>query len=116
MRAVSFLLLAGLIMNATEVEAQEKKELVAPYKEFVTVRKWSENDKRFQNPHKDVMAYKVEVKGFTIIYLRSADSPGRPEPKSEIIMADGTVYVIDKAEGGQPTRSCFVTKKPDEKK
>lgn len=107
------LAMGGLAMLAQEAEAQEK-EPKAPYKEFVTVKRWGEAGKKFQDPHKDVMAFRRLEKGEVItIFIRSADTAGgTPEPKTEIVDADGNVFVVTKVFGGPPEYACRVTKKP----
>lgn len=102
--------------NEGQEKKEEKKEPKDPYKEFVTVRRWTNNDKKFENAHKDVMAFRRDIKGSLVIALRAADTAGGvPEAKTEIIDAEGNVYIITKVSGNVPRYDCYVTKKASDK-
>jgi len=104
--ALTTAFLAGVLaMSAIETQttqAQDKKDEKkeerkdpkekASYTEKVTVRHWTGN--KFNNPVTDIPAFKGELKGKTVIYTIPRSMAGWAPPKSEIIEADGTVWVV----------------------
>lgn len=91
------------------VTADDKKERKLPERpdpklpERVTYRKWvvqgvNKQEKFFLPPRKDCKASLYAGKSQVMCRLDSANLPGGgPSPGSEVIEADGTVWVVEKA-------------------
>jgi hypothetical protein len=116
----ALLTMGALVMsdaaNADEPKKDEKKSPAdkASYTEKVTVRQWA--DSKFLNPVKDVPAYMGEIKGATVVYTKPPAGNAETPKGSEITLADGTVYVVDKVTKAREYHINYVTKKPAEKK
>lgn len=122
MRAcVVVLFLGGFAMTTMqEATSQEKKDepkkvpLESPFTEYVTVRPWDKQGKKFNNPHKGLPAYLAEVpKGTPGIVLQHGNDLN---PGSEIEQADGTIWIIIKAHRGDGEWRIEATKKTPAKK
>ena len=113
-------------MNATaDDKKDDKKELPPlkpPYTERVTVKRWTNSDKKFLNPNENIEAYRDKSKdGKDRIYLKAGSMmgcvPGGPvEVKTEITDKDGKVFVVTNMVHVGKTYLCYVTEKPAEKK
>ena len=96
-----------------EKEFPTRKEGKIVFTETVTYRYWSEQDKRFNNPIKNVNAVRwTSPDGDKQFALRAPDTNGKPPLKSEIEDADGFVYVITKVAKGDTENICYVARKP----
>ena|SRR5262245_2121446 len=87
------------IATGQDKKDEKKEERKNPnekksYTEKVAVRQWASD--RFINPVKDIPAFMGEIKGKTVIYTIPRSMSGWAPPKSEIIEADGTVWIVDK--------------------
>ncbi len=107
-----FLITGAITMTATEdVDAQEKKPEIKsndtppekPYKEWVTVKTWTADDKHFGNPHPNVPAYwptdadgkpKKDKNGVVRIALAGPVIDSFTGPKSEVTDRAGKTWVI----------------------
>jgi hypothetical protein len=128
-RAISLVFAMGAIMTATEAEAgQEKKEEEppkAPYTQWMSVRAWAANDKKFLNPHNNTPAmWPKDNKGEPrkdkdgsqwIILGHGVDSA--TGPKSELTDRAGKVFVVVRVvDRGTGSTTLTIIPKPEQKK
>lgn len=119
--------LGGMAMLAQDVDAQDKKEEPPkePYTQWMSVRPWSANDKKFINPHNNIPAYwpkddkgqpRKDKDGSQWIILGHGVHSATG-PKSELTDRSGKVWLVVRVirrETGETTLT--VTPKPEEKK
>jgi hypothetical protein len=90
--------------NAQFQTLWKKNEGIGAREERVTLRPWSEKDKRFHKPVEQVDARRIVLSGKRV-------TGGRPPTNSEITDKDGTVWVVGAVEESDCDYPCSVRRK-----
>lgn len=102
---------------ADEPKKEEKKFVATDkdtYDEKVTVRKW--DGSKFLNPVKDILAHRGEISGKPVYWTMPRAGNSETPKGSEIVAADGTVWVVEITKpSGQFTINYVKKKEPDKK-